>query len=198
MSDGSDQDPDSVWIGTAFDGKAYVVRLTVGEHSRVLSPDNVLRYAAGLLAVIAQAEHDAAVLCQLRHLGVPDRAVIRLISGLRMDRPPQQARATFPLVLTPGVNPEGKPFLTVVVDGDERVGQWEIEQAQDHVRFALASVGAADLDRAYLLMLESQIELDRETAVSVVGDVMNFRWDAERQDPEPERRGNDGEAAETA
>ena len=166
-----------VWIKTdpTPDGTGYVVTLEVGQDTaRILTPDEAMAHAAGVLAAAHRAEYDAAVLAQLTKLGIERESVAMLIRQLRDDRPPLDPAATHPLTLEPCVNAAGKPFITVASPGREQ-GQWTTEDARSHAIAVLECVAVADLDAAYLRALTGLIGIDRSRARRVVEDLVNHR-----------------------
>src|SRR5438093_11572668 len=123
-----------------IDGSAYVVTLQASDDVAVtLTPDRALQYALGILRAAHHAAYDAAVLRQMTSINIKMEAAAEVVSTLRKDRPPLDHDATRPLRLDPGVNRYLEPFLIVSVN-DDRVGQWSVEDAEQHAMFVLSTV----------------------------------------------------------
>jgi|GEM_PF-2727938 len=171
-------EPTTIWIKTDMPPGAtnYVVTLASADIARILTPDEALTYAAGVLAASARAEYDAAVLRQLTSskLKLPMEAAAEVISGLRKDRPPLDPEITYPFTFEPGVTKAGKPFVKIICVG-EPTGQWDAADGRSHAMGVLESVAVADLDSAYLRALVGAIGLDRARAMNVVDDLANYR-----------------------
>lgn len=167
-----------VWIKTdlALDDSGYVVTLEASDDVAVtLTPDRALKHAQGILAAAHRAAYDAAVGRQMtERFGLAMEQAMELVAMLRADRPPLDIADTAPLYLEPGVNKDLKPFLTLYING-EAVGQWDVDQAEQHAIWVLSMVGAADLDSAYHRMLVGQLEIDESQARQAIGDLANFR-----------------------
>jgi hypothetical protein len=157
-------------------GSTYMVTVEI-DHDRAiaLTPESAPRYAMTVLQAVARAEYDAAVYRQMSALVKDDRVVVGMIRDLRKDRPDIDTSATEPLVISPGVNSEGKPFLTVLVDG-KPVGQWTPESAREHVLCALEVCAVADLDAGYYRALTGLVGLDEPRAREVIEDLQHHRW----------------------
>ena len=166
-----------VWIKTepSLDGSTYVVTVEVSEDRAILlTPETSPRYALTILQAIARAEYDAAVFKQLGAIIPDQRAVAELIVDLRKDRPDIDTSATKPLEIEPGVNSKGKPFLSVLIDG-EKVGQWTMADARKHALVAMEAVVVADLDSGYYRALNGLVGLDEGRARNVVDDLQYYR-----------------------
>lgn len=168
-----------VWIKTEplIDGSGYMVTLDASEDVSVsLTPAEAFRHAQGILAAAHRAAYDAAVMRQLiRKLHIDDMAAMEFVMSMRKDRPPLAPEDTAPIWLEPGVTrpPEMRPFLVQSVNG-EKVGQWDIDQAERHARAVLAMSGVADLDSGYLRALRT-IGIEEYRAHNVIDDLKNFR-----------------------
>lgn len=171
-------DHDAVWIKTepTVDGSAYVVTIEASDdRSVVLTPDRALRYADAVLAYVARAEYDAAVVKQLRNLVDDMQAVGQIVTDLRNDRPPIADDATAPLSFESGVSAfTGEAFLHIAIDG-KKVGQWDIPDAKAHALEVLESVSVADLDSGYYRALRSRVGLDESRARQVIDDLGKWR-----------------------
>lgn len=181
-----DADRDTVWVRTDVDHDTggYVVTVTAGaDRARALKPPQAMRYAAAITAIAAQAEHDAAVGRQTQALAADqgEQGALEHAAGivnlLRSDRAPVAPNVTYPIRLTPGVNPQLQPFITVAVDGDQRLGQWTPAAARAHAMHVLESVAVADLDAAYYRALRGQVGLDDATARAAVSQLQTHRID---------------------
>ena len=167
----------AVWIKTdpTPDGSGYIVTLEVGQDTaRILTPDEAMAHAAGVLAAAHRAEYDAAVLAQLTKLGIDREGTVMVVRQLRADRPPLDPAVTYPLTLEPCVNGAGVPFITVASPGHEQ-GQWTTTDARSHAIAVLECVAVADLDAAYLRALTGLIGLDKNRARRAVEDLVNYR-----------------------
>lgn len=168
-----------VWIKTepTLDGSGYVVTLDASDDVSVtLTPDQAFKHAQGILAAAHRAAYDAAVMRQMtRGWEFPFQHAGELVMAMRDDRPPLDPADTAPLFLEPGVTPTDlRPFLLVHING-EKVGQWDVEQAQQHARWVLSMAGVADLDSGYYRMLRTQADVEEHQARSAVGDLANYR-----------------------
>jgi hypothetical protein len=168
-----------VWIKTepTLDGSGYVVTLDASDDVSVtLTPDQAFKHAQGILAAAHRAAYDAAVMRQLtRGWEFPFQHAGVFVMAMRDDRPPLDPTDTAPLFLEPGVTPtDFRPFLLVHING-EKVGQWDVEQAQQHALWVLSMAGVADLDSGYYRMLRTQADVEEHQARSAVDDLANYR-----------------------
>lgn len=167
-----------VWIKTDMtpDQTGYVVTIEATDDvARILSPTEVMRYAAGIMAAVSRAEYDAAILRQMMvKLGLDKDTAVQIISDLRADRVPLDPSATAPMQFVPSVTKDLKPFLVVSCQ-DRPLGQWEISGAREHVLAVLEAVAVADLDSGYLQTLVGMVGIDRGRAMQIVEDVGNHR-----------------------
>ena len=167
----------TIWIKTepSIDGSTYMVTVEIDEDRAIpLTPESAPRYAMTILEAIARAEYDAAVYRQLMDLVPDQQAVAQIIGDLRKDRPDIDTSATKPLEIRPGVNLQGEPFLDVLIDS-EKVGQWTMEAAKEHVLTALEVTAVADLDAGYYRALVGLVGLDEGRARNVVDDLQHHR-----------------------
>jgi hypothetical protein len=160
----------------SIDSKTYVVTLAASDDVAViLTPDRALQYALGILRAAHHAAYDAAVLRQMTiKVGVPMEAAAEVVGSLRADRPPLDHEATRPLRLEPGVNKHLEPFLVISVNG-EQLGQWSVEDAEQHAMFVLSTVVVADLDSAYYRALTGLVNIEEPRARNIVADLANHR-----------------------
>lgn len=170
---------EAVWIKTepSVDGSTYVVTIEFDDdHATVLTPRTARDYASAVLEYAQRAEYDGAVVTQLRSLGVEDQAIMAVVTDLRSDRPPVEGRGILaPMKIEPGVNPHGKGFLKLDLNGNE--GQWEVPEARTHALTVLEAVHAADLDSGYYRALTGLVGLDQGRARQVIADLADHRWD---------------------
>ncbi len=170
---------DGVWIKSepSLDGSTYMVTVEASDDlARVLTPDDALQYAWGVLAAAQRADYDAAIIKQLRKLDLPLDAVGQMIADLRNDRPALDPAHTQPLRLQSGVNQKYEPFLLLYIGGaEEPAGQWTVHDARQHALTVLEVVSAAELDSAYYRALVGQVGIDGPRARNVVEDISNFR-----------------------
>ncbi len=166
----------SVWIRTVPDmGGTYRVVLEIDDDtSHPLDAGAAMTYARAVLSAVARAEHDAAIVRQMRKIsdGNGLQMASELVGSIRADRPP--IAWPTPLQLDPGVSmATGDAFLRILVKG-EPVGQWTPGDARDHALGVLEAVEAADLDGAYLRALRG-VGIDDGRGRSVVDDLVNYR-----------------------
>jgi hypothetical protein len=166
-----------VWIASdpSPDGSTYLVTVEFSDDRSIpLTPQTAPRYAMTILEAMARAEDDAAVVAQMSE-AVQDRdAVVAMIRDIDQDRPSIDYSPTEPLILVPGVDGKGEPFLHVQIDG-KLVGQWTMEGARDHACAALQMTAVADLDAGYYRALIGLIGLEPARARGVVHDLANYR-----------------------
>jgi hypothetical protein len=171
-------DDRAVWIKTTMtdDENGYVVTIEASDdRARILNPVEALVYAGGVLTAAARAAYDAAVLKQMvQKLELSLEAAAQVIVDLRKDRPPLDPAATYPLILESGATMAFKPFVKVLVEGQEQ-GQWSVEDAREHALRVLESVAVADLDSAYLREMIGTLGVSKSTASQCVEDLGNYR-----------------------
>lgn len=168
---------EGLWVSSEVSASgAYVVGLNVGaDRAWTLDEDGAVRYARAALRVAHSADHDAAVIRLLVKLGGQFEEAAKLVGyHLRPDRPPFDHDATKPLRFEPGVNPKGRPFVKVILDG-RLIGQLTPAEAIDHAVGVLEVVATVDLDAALYRLLVGQIHLDEDTARAIVGDLARYR-----------------------
>lgn len=170
-----------VWIRTepTPDDSGYMVTLSVGEDSIVhLTPERAFAYARVLLGHICRAEHDAAIVKQMRKVMGTDAdsmmSIAQLIRDVRADRPPLDDEATMPLRFEPGVNQSHKGFVGVF-HGGEQLGTWSIKPARAHALGIIEAVENANLDAAYMRALIGVVGIDKARALNVIDDLAKFR-----------------------
>jgi hypothetical protein len=159
-----------IWVFSDWipDGR-YGATVTYGEdHSWPL--DDPIRYAADVARVAVTAEHDAAfVRCAVHTLKLPMNvlgALMRALRGDRVDRPDVEVLPG--LWLTPGVNMEYKPFVSIRVKGGEP-SQVDASDLLIHAHAALSTGVAAELDTNVRTTLTGPaMELDDDTASMMV------------------------------
>jgi hypothetical protein len=170
-----------VWIRTepTLDDDGYMVTLSVGEDAAVtMTPDRAFAYARTLLGHIARADHDAAVVRQMRKVIGTDakamRNIAQLILDMRSDRPPLDDESTAPLRYEPGVNQSHKGFIACFHQG-EQFGTWSLKAAKRHALGMIEVVENANLDAAYLRALTGLVGIDKPRALNVIDDLAKFR-----------------------
>lgn len=183
---GHEHGDDDVWIFTEpmLDGTGYMVTINAGkDKATTLTPDAALIYAQHLLWVASRAEYDALVAKQLYDLikdkplpeEPPESSVAHMVTQLREDRPPLDKTVTYPLTFEPAVNARWEPFVTVEIEGDRRLGSWDIQAARRHALGVVESVHVADLDSGYKRLLVGTVGLDEGTAGAVVHGLSDLR-----------------------
>ncbi len=179
MTDPAPDDPWTVWARSmpGIDG-TYRVEVSCGPDAvRQLDRDEALAYAAEVARAGVVALHDARVFAWFRReppSGTPSLTLeqaVGVITDLRGDRPPIDAATTAPLVLAPGVNEAGRPFVSVGVAGLDP-GQWAVDDCLAHAEHVLECLAAADLDQALVRYLVG-CEVDEDKAQRIVEDLPN-------------------------
>ncbi len=172
-----------VWIRTTpdLDGIYWVVLEIDDDTSHPLPVASAMVHARAVLAAVARAEYDAAVVRQMTKVGKAGdkdhRHAATLVGMMRNDRPPIEWPS--PLALEPGVSAfTGDPFLHVMIRG-RIVGQWTIPDARDHAIGVLEAVEAAYLDGGYLRALRTA-GIDDPQARAVVDNLATHRPEAVR------------------
>ena len=79
------------------------------------------------------------------------------------------------IVMTSGVNQEGKPFVHYKWEGELRQAQWSPEEAKRHALGLLECAEAAIHDAAVFSMLTKDMELGVEEAAKFIGELRNHR-----------------------
>lgn len=168
-------EPGVIWVRSdiAADGTYVVAMETDQDTSFVMDRDTAVAHVFAVVDVAQRAAYDAAVIAQLTKTGVDLDAAVELVAGIRADRPPVVIPG--PLELVPGVSQKTRePFLTVQVNG-KPVGQWTVEDAEQHATYVLGAVAVADLDSGYYRALRGMLQLDEQRARNVVDDLANHR-----------------------
>jgi hypothetical protein len=169
---------DAVWIKSEPDERgAYHLHLELGEDDVVpLDAEAVYGWAREVMAAVAAAEYDAAVMRQLQSLGVEQRAAAELVQMMRQDRAEHVPVSLIPgLALVPGVSAfTGNGFLRLERHG-KAVGQWEMNDARQHALGIIEALEVTALDSAYLRVLQGNVSLDRDRALVVVGALAQHR-----------------------
>jgi hypothetical protein len=173
----ADHDHDGkVWVRSTPDdaGRYRVVMEIDADTSQTLDGAKVWLHARAVLAAVAQAEYDAAIMRQLGGSDTDDEHAARVVGHLRARRDPL-AWPT-PLALVPGVSAfTGEPFLLVRIR-DKVVGQWTPADARDHAVAVLELECAARLDREYLSVLRAA-DVDDHKARVIVENIAAHRHD---------------------
>jgi hypothetical protein len=176
----TDHDDGQLWVRSDVmpDG-SYGVGLNVGpDRSWALNRTQATDYAVACYTRATEAEHDAAVLTLLTHIGLPERTAAELIvKDLRPDRPDDHT-PTHPLKFTVAIGRKCGPFLKMELDGHE-VGELTTGDLRDHAAAVLNVIAAADLDAALFRALTGRVGLDEDRARAVVGDLADH-WPAEQ------------------
>ena len=85
-----------------------------------------------------------------------------------------QLPATNGYALTPGVDVNGRPFLTLLVD-DRPAGHWTPADARKHALQILEVSAVADLDGAYFRALVDRLDVGEGRAGNIVADLEKRR-----------------------
>jgi hypothetical protein len=165
---------DSFLINTepSLDGKTYVVTLSLSDDfALTLTPPRAMAYSNGLLAAVADAEYDHAILRQVTEkLGLDERTAMELVADVRKDRPAREAAG---LRFVSGVSQRlREPFVQVQgVVSDRPYGQLDAAAARRHALHVIEAVPAADLDAGYYRTLRSLVGVDEGVARQCVEDI---------------------------
>lgn len=157
-------------------GGGYGVTVSYGE-DHVWPLDDPDRYAADVARVAITAEHDAAVVrCSVRTLKLPMEAVAQLMRDLRGEHVERPAVEVLPgLVMTPGVNMQFRPFVSIRVKAGEP-SQVDAADLLTHAHAALSTGVAAELDTNVRTTLTGPaMELDDDTA-SMMVEALTDHW----------------------
>lgn len=184
-------DPDAdkaggVTVVTDFDPitSSYHCTVHVGDDFAFgVDRERAIAYAAQVLAVTEQADHDTAVMRLLHEkLEMPLEEVAAFVNrDLRPDRPPTNHEATWPLELYAGVGMDprnGKLGGHVVLakKGEQReLGRFEIGGIRMHALSVLQATFAADMDGALYRQLKGLFELEPNRVRGVIEDLANYR-----------------------
>lgn len=171
---------ESVWIKSEPDeAGTYHLYLELGPDDVVpLGVEEAYGWAREVLSATAAAEYDAAVLRQLKHVGIDKEAVVEMVRLMRDDRAEHIPVSMIPgLALVPGVSAfTGNGFLRLDRH-HKRVGQWELDDARQHALGVIEALEVTTLDSAYLRALEHHAGIDRGRALQIVTDLANHRCD---------------------
>lgn len=138
---------EGLWVRSeVMPNGTYGVALNVGEdRAWALDRDQAVAYAVACFARATEAEHDAAVLALLLHIGLDLReAAMTLAKDVRPDRPVDHS-ATEPLHFEVGIGKRVGPFVKMLLDG-RQVGELTPADLRDHAAGVLNVIAAADLD----------------------------------------------------
>jgi hypothetical protein len=119
-------DRNSIWVQSdlAPDGSTYVTSIHYdADQSRILTPETAYAYVAEVFRAAVMAEHDAAVIRQLRAMNITLKEAAGIVAELREDRPPLDDAATAPLRLVPGCCPSKRPQTSTPPIGDISSGR---------------------------------------------------------------------------
>ncbi len=164
------EDVDSVWIKSEPDenGRYHVYMETGPDQSIPLDADAAYGWAREVLSAVAQAEHDAAVIKQLRRVGTDVDSAAHLVADMRQDRAEHIPISVLPgFAIKPGVTREAKAFLVIQRNG-EPIGQWDMDDARAHALNVLEAIEVAPLDSAYVRILTSKVGISHEVAQTMV------------------------------
>lgn len=168
---------DSVWIKSEPDDTGtYHLYLELGPDDVVpLGVTEAYGWAREVLSAVAAAEYDAAVMRQIRSLGLPQQGAAEMVQLMRADRAEHVPVSMIPgLALVPGVSAfTGLAFVRLDRHG-RPVGQWEMDDARQHALGVIEALEVTALDSAYLRAL-GHIGIDRGRALQVVTDLVNHR-----------------------
>jgi hypothetical protein len=164
-----------VWIRTASDitGTYRVVLEIDDDTSHGLTREGAQAYATAVLAAVARAEYDAAVIRQITTIADLGTAGM-LVTAIRADRPP--ITWPTPLTLIPGVSAATRAAFLHIAIRTKVIGQWTIPDAREHAAAVLEAVEVADLDGGYLMALRSSpLSIDEIVARAMINDLAKYR-----------------------
>ena len=187
--------PDMIWIrsDTMPDG-SYAVSLDHGpDLAWTFTEGAALRHALACFQAAHTAEHDAAVVALLAHVGLDSEGVGLALRELRASRGPITTWPSTNLQWDPRVTPAGKPFLATISKGAE-VGQASPGTVREHAAAVLAALQATRLDTNLLNVLQRTFAVDGGRARAVVHDLQHHWPD----DPWPDEIAEATEAAVSA
>lgn len=183
MSPDTTDDEFTVKIWTKADAKGqFHVHMSWPGTDLTLTSDLAHSWCQYVLAAVAAAEYDEAVMRQFTHLapetthGKINLGGYTLIRQLRADRGEQYHD---PLIsdfsLTPAVSGTTLAGFLQVHHKKVRIGQWTLNDARQHALSLLESMATAPLDSAYLRLLTTTMRLPEAHARNVVNDLADFR-----------------------
>jgi hypothetical protein len=173
-----------IWIRTTpGPGTTFRVTLEINDDIAAdLGHGLALVHARSVMAAVAHAEYDAAVVAQMRDIGMPDHAVSGIVQELRSRR--RGLSWPTPLSLVPLVaSRTGLPMLHAVIRGNV-VGTWDVADAREHVLACLECVEVAELDSAFLESL-MKFDVDEPRARAMVCDLERCRPGGALAEPPP-------------
>lgn len=165
-------DTEGLWVrvdalGQQFGAADYTPVVTL-DGDRTWRLDDAAAYASAVLAVVAAAEHDAALMSSLRAVaGVGDTGLALLLREVRGGHAARPAVEVLPgLRMSAVATLDARAIVYVLPEGGER-SQVTAEQARGHAVAALTASHTAQLDRV-LYAAAGQFGLDHEGALSLV------------------------------
>lgn len=166
----SDLTPTGVYVTTVLRGNRVLA---------TLDRFAALRWADAFTRQMAYARYDAAVVAQLKHVGIDLRHIAGFIDDLRQDRPPVSKADTHPLVVEPIVSHRDQAARLQILDTGGTPFFWDIADAEEHVHQVLELSAVTDLDALYYRILRHDCGMDEGPARAVVADLGHFRPDAD-------------------
>lgn len=142
--------------------------LNVGEdRAWALTRDQAVAYAVACSTRATEAEHDAAVLGLLQHVGLDLHDAVQVLAkDVRPDRPDDHS-ATTPLAFTVGIGKQVGPFLKMLLDGRQT----------EHAAGVLNILAVADLDANLHRALTGVMGVDAQRARGLVETLLEH-WPA--------------------
>jgi hypothetical protein len=117
----------------------------------------------------------------MREMGLDHDMAGRTVLDLRDERPELSMAPVAPMVLEPGVNSQGVPFigLHLLKNGKrEQRGQLDCRQAKHHAMSVMEVVAGADFDGSYLRYLKGTCGVEDPIARAAVGGLAQYQQDA--------------------
>lgn len=177
---GDGHEADGIWVMSDLTPTGVYVT-TVLRGNRILATldrSAALRWADAFTRQMAYARYDAAVIAQLKHVGLQPVHIGGMIKDLRQDRTPANKADTYPLVIDPIVSGiDYAPRLQILDGGGSRF-VWDIDEAAQHVHQVLELSAVTDVDALYYRILKYGCGMDEGPARAVIGDLGHFRSDS--------------------
>lgn len=168
----------AVWVSSAVSARGgYLITVHyTPDRSVSLDPIRALTYVSAAIGVAARAEYAAAVLKQLKGIGIDDKHAGPTIGELMHDGW-EGAELAEGVRLVPLIaKRDRQAYIRLEVDG-ERITQWRPADARQHALQLLDVRACVDLDARYRHYLTDTIRLAEETAAALVGDLARYRED---------------------
>lgn len=181
----TEQEESIAWIRTepTIDGSHYIVTVSfTDDFSFTVTPTRATAYTVALLAAVADAEYDHAVLrLAQERLKLDFSTAYLLVRDLRGERPERKAAG---LAFEPLVSAEQNvPLVNIknMTTGDYYT-QWSPASCRRHALHVLEAPAAADLDATFYRILRSSVGTEEHVARNVIDDLQHYRLEWEVSD----------------